>query len=128
MRASEFITEHDMVWSRSGSRLKLKYRCTAGQKKGRIVPDQTACDAPIDVKKRAQMKATRANTKVRQAKKAKKTKRVNPASKLLALMNKAKSAAGHSASKSAKPVRMVSKSTKKAKKLSKPLRPKNPNK
>jgi len=120
MKASEFITEHEMVWSRSGSNIKLKYRCSAGQKKGRIVPDQSACDAPVDVKKRAQMKQTRANTKIRQAKKAKKTKRVNPASKLLSMLNKFKKGAGHSSSKSSKVAKAQSSSTKKAKSAVKP--------
>lgn len=115
MRIEEFLTEeqleeHKMIWSRSGNKIKLKYRCSSGPKAGRIVPDPKVCSSPKDMAKSAQMKRTRATTKVRQARKAKKTKRVNPASKILARLNaltKQKSAP------KAKTVRMVSKSTKK---------------
>lgn len=111
------LEEHKMIWSRSGDKLKLKYRCASGPKAGRIVPDPGACAAPKDLARAAQMKRTRATTKVRAARKSKKTKRVNPASKILARLNsltKAKS------SPKGKVVRMTSKSTKKAKKPSKP--------
>ena len=87
MRASEFLPEHEIVWSRSGGELKLKWRCTSGIKKGRIAPDVSVCGAPKDMAKANRMKRTRANTKVRQAKKAKRTKSILPASKLLALLN-----------------------------------------
>lgn len=117
MRADEFIDENKMIWSRSGDKLRLKYRCSSGPKAGRIVPDASACAAPKDLAKAAQMKRTRATTKVRQARKAKKTKRVNPASKILARLNALTK--GYTAPKT-KVVRMVSKSTKKSKKPSKP--------
>ena len=123
MRLSEFvnpleledIAEHKMIWSRSGNKLKLKYRCASGPKAGRIVPDPKACSSAIDVAKRAQMKKTRAITKIRQARKAKKTKRVNPASKILARLNALVSGAGKSTTKS-KVAPMVSKSTRKPQK------------
>ena len=111
----EDIAEHKMIWSRSGNKLKLKYRCASGPKAGRIVPDPKACSSAIDVAKRAQMKKTRAITKIRQARKAKKTKRVNPASKILARLNALVSGAGKSTTKS-KVAPMVSKSTRKPQK------------
>ena len=122
MRYNELFTEeepeeHKMIWSRSGDKLKLKYRCSSGPKAGRIVPDPSACAAPKDLAKAAQMKRTRATTKVRAARKAKKTKRVNPASKILARLN---ALTKPKASAKSKTVKMVSKSTKKAKKPSKP--------
>lgn len=118
MRLDEFVDpieiedlkEHKMIWSRSGNKLKLKYRCASGPKAGRIVPDASACAAPKDLEKSARLKRTRATTKVRAARKAKKTKRVNPASKILARLNaltKQKSKA------TPKNMRMSSKSTKK---------------
>ena len=95
MRATEFLPEHEIVWSRSGDpkantgmALKLKWRCTSGLKKGRIVPDISTCGTPKDMDKANRMKRTRANTKIRQARRASKTKRVSPSSKLLALLNK----------------------------------------
>lgn len=111
----EDIAEHKMIWSRTGSKLKLKYRCASGPKAGRIVPDPKACSSAIDVAKRAQMKKTRAITKVRQARKAKKTKRVNPASKILARLNALISGAGKGTSKT-RVAPMVSKSTRKPQK------------
>jgi len=125
MRLDEFVDpieiedlkEHKMIWSRSGDKLKLKYRCASGPKAGRIVPDPSACAAPKDLAKAAQMKRTRATTKVKAARKAKKTKRVNPASKILARLN---ALTKPKAGAKSKTVKMVSKSTKKTKKPSKP--------
>jgi|TARA_B110000259_G_scaffold111448_1_gene127331 hypothetical protein len=88
MRASEFITEHEMVFSRTGNKLKTKWRCTSGTRKGRVVSNAKDCDTPIDQKKRAQMKVTRKTKSKVAARKAKKTKRVNPASRLLGMLNK----------------------------------------
>jgi len=121
MRLEEFVSaeeleEQKMIWGRSGNKIKLKYRCTSGPKAGRIVPEPTACSTPKDMAKAAQMKRTRATTKVRQARKAKKTKRVNPASKILARLNALTK--GYKPPKT-KIVKMVSKSTKKPKKPSK---------
>ena len=115
MRASEFLPEHELVWAKSKSGPKMKWRCTTGLRQGRVVPAVIDCSQPIDVAQRARMKLTRANTKIRQARKAKKTKRVNPASKILARLNALTK--GYTAPKT-KVVRMVSKSTKK------PVKPK----
>ena len=84
----EIINEHEMVFSRSGSKLKTKWRCTSGTRRGRVVGNAKDCDAPIDQKKRAQMKVTRKTKSKVAARKAKKTKRVNPASRLLGMLNK----------------------------------------
>ena len=126
MRADEFVSnedldEHKLIFSRSGQKLKTKYRCTSGPKAGRIVPDPSACGKPFDVKKRAQMKRTRATKKAQQARKARKTKRVNPASRVLAQLNRTMKAAG-SVKQAARAVRMASKSTRK------PQKPKSPQK
>ena len=118
MRASEFLPEHEIVWSRSGGELKLKWRCTSGIKKGRIAPDVSVCGAPKDMAKANRMKRTRANTKVRQAKKAKRTKSILPASKLLALLNKQTHAAAKAAA--GKPKKFKRKPTKGALKTIKP--------
>jgi len=94
MRVEEFVTkpeivnEHEMVFSRKGNKLKTKWRCTSGNRRGRVVSNAKDCDGPIDQKKRAQMKVTRKTKSKQAARKAKKTKRVNPASKLLGMLNK----------------------------------------
>jgi hypothetical protein len=90
MRAYEFITETRKVFKKKGStgRVAMKWRCSAGPRKGRVVSDPTQCAAAPDLAKSAQMKRTRARTAVRQARKAKRTKRLNPASKLAARLNR----------------------------------------
>jgi len=87
VRASEFLPEHELVWAKSKSGPKMKWRCTTGLRQGRVVPAVIDCSQPIDVAQRARMKLTRANTKIRQARKAKKTKRVNPTSRLIRMLN-----------------------------------------
>ena len=86
MKISE-ITE-GTVFARSGSgNVTMKYRCDSGPRKGRIVAKPADCGAAVDVAKRAQMKKTRARTKVRAARKAKKTKKVNVASRIMKALN-----------------------------------------
>lgn len=86
MLVSEFIQPLDekQVWGRKGSTLVRKYRCTTGQRKNRVVSNPSQCFAPIDTKKRAVMKRTRARLAGKMARKAKRTKRTNPASIRLA--------------------------------------------
>jgi len=89
MRASEFITEHRMVWKRSKKGgVSIKWRCESGPRKGRTVPAVKDCSGAPDVAKAQRMKVTRQRTKVRAARRSKKTKRVNPASKLATMLNK----------------------------------------
>jgi hypothetical protein len=93
MRASEFVTEHQMVWTRRkvtarSAKPVMKWRCTAGPRKGRVVPKVTDCGDQPNVKARERMKTTRARTKVRQARRAKRTKRINPVSRLIQRLNK----------------------------------------
>jgi hypothetical protein len=90
VRASEFVTEHKLVFKRNpkSNKLTLKWRCTSGPRKDKTVSRVKQCSASPDLKKSAKMKNTRQRTKVRQAKKTKKTKRINPMSKLAARLNK----------------------------------------
>ena len=83
--------EESQVWARSGKKVVRKYRCSGGQRKGRIVSNISQCFAPINAKKRAQMKRTKARLGGRMARKAKRTKRMNPASRRVQAMNKARS-------------------------------------
>jgi len=89
------LNEHEMVWSRSktttrGGKAKLKWRCTSGKRKGRVVPNVADCDKPIDVAKRATMKRTRAQTYKQQARRSERSKRINTASRLIRALNKAR--------------------------------------
>ena len=65
-----------------------KYRCSFGKRKGRVVATPMQCSAPIDMKKRFQLKKTKARLGSKMARKAKKTKRFNPASKRVRALNK----------------------------------------
>ena len=76
------------VWARKGNTIVRKTRCTSGPRKGRNVSDPSQCHKPINVKKRIQMKKTRAAKGNRMTRKAKKTKRINPASIKLRRLNK----------------------------------------
>lgn len=86
MQLRELFTEQQ-VWARSGKKLVRKYRCAGGYRAGRVVSKPAQCFAALDVKKRAQLKKTKARFGSRLARKAKRTKRINPASKRLATLN-----------------------------------------
>tara|TARA_R110000822_G_scaffold309160_2_gene438182 strand:- start:128 stop:406 length:279 start_codon:yes stop_codon:yes gene_type:complete len=92
MRASEFITEHTLVWARKkgSSAPVMKWRCTSGPRKGRVVPTASKCGDAPDIAAKERMKKTRAKTKIMQARRAKKTKKINPASRLVSRLNKQK--------------------------------------
>lgn len=89
MRASEFVTEHRMVWRRNPKtgKISLRWRCESGPRANRTVPKVADCSGAPNVAQAQRMKKTRQRTKVRQARKAGKTKRVNPASKLSQRLN-----------------------------------------
>lgn len=80
--------EEKQVWARKGKSVVRKYRCTGGRRKSRVVSSPTQCFAPIDIKKRAMLKKTKARLGAKMARKAKRTKRINPASKLVRRLNK----------------------------------------
>jgi len=81
--------EEKRVWARSGKKVVRKYRCTSGRRKGRIVANIGQCFAAPDMKKRFQLKKTKARLGSRITRKARRTKRVNPASKRVQALNKA---------------------------------------
>lgn len=90
MLIHEFIQPLDekQVWARSGKKVVRKYRCTSGQRKGRIVAKPAQCFASPDVKKRIKLKQTKARLGKRMTRKARRTKKFNPASKRVQALNK----------------------------------------
>jgi hypothetical protein len=82
------VQEAKIVYGKSGRNVVRKYRCTFGRKKGRIVSNPSVCSAPLDIKKRFQMKKLRSRMGARLTRKIKFTKRFNPASRRVAAMNK----------------------------------------
>lgn len=81
------ITE-GIAWAKSGNKVVRKYRCSSGQRQGRVVSKPAQCFAPVDIKKRQQLKITKAKFGKKMARKAKRTKRVNPASRRVQALNK----------------------------------------
>jgi hypothetical protein len=86
--APEEIAEARMVWKRVGKSLTRAVRCTSGPRKGRVVSNAAQCGKPINLKKRLQMRKTRAQKGRKMARLARRTKRMNPASKRLRTMNR----------------------------------------
>lgn len=80
--------DEKQVWGRTGNKVVRKYRCSGGKRHGRIVSKIAQCFAPVDIKKRAKLKQTKARLGKRIARKAKRTKRVNPASRRVQSMNR----------------------------------------
>jgi hypothetical protein len=79
------------IWARSGKKVVRKYRCSTGQRKGRIVSKIGQCFAAPNIKAKIRMKKTRARLGSRMARKARRTKRINPASIRVQKLNKAAS-------------------------------------
>lgn len=86
--SEEPVVEAQLVWARKGNKVARKYRCTVGQRAGRLVSNPSQCSAPVDIKKRMTLKRTKARMGARMAKKAQRTKKFNPASRAVQRLNK----------------------------------------
>jgi hypothetical protein len=84
------VVEAQLVWARKGNKLTRKFRCTVGQRAGRLVAKPGQCSAPIDFKKRMTLRKTKARMGARMSKKAQRTKKFNPASRAVQKLNKVK--------------------------------------
>jgi hypothetical protein len=80
--------EEKQVWARSGKKVVRKYRCAGGTRHGRVVANISQCFAAPNIKKRIQLKKTKARLGGKMSRKARKTKRVNPASRRVQALNK----------------------------------------
>lgn len=96
MRAKEFVTEVELAWgrthgtARSGD-VKMKFRCTSGPRKSRLVSSPAKCFDHPDIAKSVKMKTTRARTAPTQARRANRTKDINTTTKLVTRLNKQRS-------------------------------------
>jgi len=88
-KASLAVLDEKQVWAKSGQKVVRKYRCTAGSRKGRVVKEPAQCFRAPDVKRRINLKKTKARMGARMARKARRTKRVSPVSRRVAQLNKA---------------------------------------
>ena len=82
------VIEAQLVWARKGNKVSKKYRCSVGQRAGRLVSNPSQCSAPMDIKKRLTLRKTKARMGARMARKAQRTKKFNPASKAVQRLNK----------------------------------------
>jgi hypothetical protein len=80
--------EEKLIWGRNGSKVVRKYRCSGGRRDGRIVSTAQQCFAPLDFKKSARFKRTKARLGGKMTRKSKRTKRTNPASRRVQALNK----------------------------------------
>lgn len=69
------------IFGRRGNKTVRKYRCTSGQKKGRIVAKPQTCTTPIKVGKSVGAKKSKSRKSALIKIKSRLSKRVNPASK-----------------------------------------------
>lgn len=84
----ELFEAATIVWGKSGSKMVRKYRCTSGQRKGRVVAKASTCSAPINVSKSANFKKTRRKLAAPMAIKSNRTKRAYKVSRRVKRLNK----------------------------------------
>jgi len=89
MQLRELTEAVNAIWSRSGGKQVRKYRCTSGQRKGRVVAKAATCNAPINQKSKLTLTKNKRKKGSSIAINTAKTKRSNPASKRLKRINKA---------------------------------------
>ena len=67
MIVAEVIEGYKQVFARGAHGLVKKYRCTSGQKKGRVVAKPSTCFTAVGQKKSTSLKKTRRLSSVKQA-------------------------------------------------------------
>ncbi len=89
MQINEIIPEGAIqIFGRSKGKVVRKYRCTSGQKKGRIVAKPQTCSNPIRVSSRISIKKAKARKSPLIKIKSRYTKRMSPTSRRLTRLNK----------------------------------------
>lgn len=89
MIIAEIITEGaTQIFGRKGGKLVRKYRCTTGQKKGRIVAKPQTCNTPIKISSRQSAKKARSRKSPLIKIRSRITKKTNPRSRLVTKLNK----------------------------------------
>ncbi len=88
LRELTISLDEKRVWARSGKKVVRKYRCTGGRRHGRIVSKIQQCFAAPNMKKRFNLKKTKARLGSRIVRKSQRTKKVNSASRRVQALNK----------------------------------------
>lgn len=87
MRVAEITEGYKQVWARTAKGVKRKYRCTTGQKKGRVVAKPSTCSTPVKQGKSIRTAKTRRLKSTSQAIKRGMTIK-RPTSKRVSRLNK----------------------------------------
>ena len=88
MIISEIVDEGAVqIFGRKKGKVVRKYRCTSGQKKGRIVAKPQTCSNPIRVSSRISIKKAKARRRPLIKVKTRFTKRTSPTSQRLQRLN-----------------------------------------
>ena len=90
MIVAEILEGATTAWKRNKGSAKMKYRCTGGPRKGRVMSSPAACNAPINVKKRHTLTRTKQKMGSTATYKTRRTKKYNPGSRISARMNRRK--------------------------------------
>ena len=87
MIVSDIVEGAIQIFGRSKGKVVRKYRCTSGQKKGRIVAKPQTCSNPIRVSSRKSIKIAKARRSPLIKIKSRYTKRMSPTSRRLTRLN-----------------------------------------
>ena len=90
MRLEEITEGAVQIFGRRSGKVVRKYRCTSGQKKGRIVAKPQTCTTPIKVGRSVGSKKAKSRKSALIKIKSRLSKRVNPRSKLITKLNKSR--------------------------------------
>lgn len=88
MRIDEIVVDEKIAWKRRGDKVVKQFRCTSGQRKGRVVASPAQCFKPIDIKRRLNLRKIKARLGKRAGRKAARTKKFNPVSRRARSMNR----------------------------------------
>jgi hypothetical protein len=88
MRIDEIVIDEKIAWKKRGNKVVKQFRCTSGNRKGRIVASPAQCFKPIDIKRRLTLRKTKAKMGSRAARKSNRTKKFNPVSRRAKAMNR----------------------------------------
>ena len=88
MRIDEIVVDEKIAWKKRGNKVVKQFRCSSGQRKGRIVASPSQCFKPIDIKRRLTLRRTKAKMGSRAARKSNRTKKFNPVSRRAKAMNR----------------------------------------
>jgi len=88
MKVKEIVEGVSTAWKRGKSKNVRQYRCKSGPRKGRVMASPASCNAPLNPRKSAGLKKTKARLGGYRKFKSKQTRRRDPYSRRLTKLNK----------------------------------------